>query len=83
MKYGVGGFVAFFPCSELKGVPCGTANYYIACGFVHCSLHDVHCRKLFMNNKHVKNHLVNLGLVSWTEEGSKVVGKVLMCEYVH
>ena len=28
------------------------------------SLHDVHCRKLFMNNRHVKNHLVNLGLVS-------------------
>ena len=28
------------------------------------SLHDPHCRKLFLNNKKLRTHLINLGLVS-------------------
>ena len=28
------------------------------------SLHDPHCRKLFLNNKKLRSHLMDLGLVS-------------------
>ena len=34
--------------------------------YLSCSLHDPHCRKLFLKNKQLRSHLMHLGLVSQT-----------------
>ena len=31
---------------------------------VWCSLHDAHCRHLYLNNHKLREHLVNLGLIT-------------------